>query len=49
VLTHDLPGDPRRDAADGVLDCLARGYDDAGRSRPRWVTDLRLELERKAS
>ena len=49
VLTHDLPGEPRREAADCVLDCLGRGYDATGRPRPRWVAELRQELERKAS
>ncbi|MFL5539593.1 MAG: hypothetical protein ACJ8J0_11410 [Longimicrobiaceae bacterium] len=49
VLTHDLPGEPRREAADCVLDCLGRGYDATGRARPRWVAQLRDELLRKAS
>ena len=49
VLTHDLPGEPRREAADCVLDCLGRGYDATGRPRPRWVAELRQELELKAS
>jgi len=49
VLTHDLPGEPRREAADCVLDCLGRGYDATGRARPRWVAELRHELERIAS
>jgi hypothetical protein len=50
VLTHDLPPDPRREASDCVLDCLARGYDATGRSRPRWVAELRAEYgARKAS
>src|SRR5215207_11576403 len=49
VLTHDLPGEPRRETAECVLDCLGRGYDATGRARPRWVAELRQELERKAS
>jgi len=50
VLTPDLSPDPRRDASDCVLDCLARGYDATGRSRPRWVAELRAEYgARKAS
>jgi hypothetical protein len=49
VLTHDLPGEPRREAAECVLKCLGRGYDEAGQSRPRWVAELVQELERKAS
>jgi hypothetical protein len=49
VLTHDLPGEPRRETADCVLDCVGRGYDITGRARPQWVAVLRQELERKAS
>jgi len=44
VLTHDLPGEPRRETAECVLDCLGRGYDATGRARPRWVSELRQEL-----
>ena len=43
LLTHDLPSESRRVAVNDVLDCLARGYDAAGRSRPRWVAELRRE------
>jgi len=43
VLTHDLPPEPRREAHDCLLDCLARGYDSSGRSRPRWVAELRAQ------
>lgn len=41
VLTHDLPPSSRRNAADGVLDTVARGYERSGRSRPAWVAELR--------
>jgi hypothetical protein len=41
VLVHDLPPDPRRHTAGGVLDCLGTGYDMAGRGRPAWVAELR--------
>ena len=44
VLTHDLPGNPRRETAGCVLDCLGRGYDAAGRTHPRWIAELRAEL-----
>ncbi len=44
VLTHDLPGEPRRETAECVLDCLGRGYDATGRERPGWVAQLRQEL-----
>jgi hypothetical protein len=50
VLTHDLSPEPRRETSECVLDCLGRGYDAAGRSRPRWVAELRAEYgTRKAS
>lgn len=45
VLTHDLPGQPRIEAADCVLDCLGRGYEATGRERPRWVAELRELLK----
>jgi hypothetical protein len=41
VLMDDLPSEPRRRTADGVLDCLGRGYDLSGRGRPAWVAELR--------
>ena len=43
VLTHDLTSQARRAAVDGVLESLERGYDASGRSRPRWVDELRAE------
>jgi len=45
VLTHDLPGEPRRDTAGRVLDCMGRGYEAAGQPHPAWVAELRKELE----
>lgn len=44
VLTSDLSPNPRRDTANCVLECLARGYESSGRSRPRWVAELRAEM-----
>jgi hypothetical protein len=44
VLTHDLPPQARRAATECLLDCLAQGYEAIGRSRPRWIADLRVEL-----
>ena len=44
VLTHDLQPEPRREAADCLLECLERGYQLSGRSRPRWVSELRAEF-----
>ena len=43
VLIHDLQPEPRREATDCLLDCLERAYDASGRTRPRWVADLRAE------
>jgi hypothetical protein len=43
ILTHDLSPTPRRMAAQGMLDLLARGYEVSGRARPAWVADLREE------
>lgn len=44
VLLHDLPPDPRRDTAGCVLECLGRGYEQAGRSRPGWMAELRTRI-----
>ena len=46
VLMHDLSPDTRRGAADCLLECMERSYDQAGRSRPRWVAELRAEYAR---
>lgn len=43
VLTHDLSPTPRAEAADGVLDAVGRGYEQSGRRRPGWVSELRAE------
>lgn len=44
VLTHDLPGEARREAAHCLLDCLEHSYDDAGRTYPAWTQQLRADL-----
>jgi len=49
VLTHDLPGEPRLEAAVCVLDCLGRAYQAAGHARPAWVAELRDELTQDAA
>jgi hypothetical protein len=41
VLMDDLPPEPRRRTADGVLECLGHAYDLSGRGRPAWVAELR--------
>ena len=43
VLVHDLSPDPRRVAADCVLECVTRGYEQSGKARPGWVDDLRTQ------
>jgi transcriptional regulator with XRE-family HTH domain len=45
VLVHDLSPDPRRNAASCVLDCVSRGYDESGKARPQWITELRAHYE----
>jgi hypothetical protein len=45
VLVHDLSPDPRRTAASCVLDCVSRGYDESGKTRPVWVNELRAQYE----
>lgn len=41
VLVHDLPPVPRRRTVDRLMACLARGYDESGKSPPSWITQLR--------
>jgi hypothetical protein len=45
VLVHDLSPDPRRVAAGCVLDCVTRGYDQSGKTRPVWINELRAHYE----
>jgi hypothetical protein len=45
VLVHDLSPDPRRAAAGCVLDCVSRGYDQSGKTRPVWIDELRAHYE----
>ena len=45
VLVHDLSPDPRRHAAGCVLDCMSRGYDESGKTRPVWLDELRAHYE----
>lgn len=40
VLVHDLSPDPRRDTAACLIDCVARGYEQSGKPRPAWVSEL---------
>ncbi|HWK90430.1 MAG TPA: hypothetical protein VNP72_10605 [Longimicrobium sp.] len=41
VLMHDLGSDSRRDAALEVLDAVEGGYDQSGKPKPAWLTELR--------
>lgn len=44
VLTHDLSPDARRHTSSELLEAVGRGYDLAGKGRPRWVAELRAEI-----
>lgn len=44
VLVHDLPPEPKRDTAGCLLECVGRGYDQAGRARPGWIAELRIRV-----
>ncbi|HWK90333.1 MAG TPA: hypothetical protein VNP72_10065 [Longimicrobium sp.] len=48
VLVHDLSPDGRRETASCLLDCLGRGYDGSGRTRPEWVASLQGRLGESA-
>ena len=48
VLVHDLSPEPKREAAVCVLDCVSRGYEASGRTRPSWLADLRARDENAA-
>jgi hypothetical protein len=48
VLVHDLSPDPKREAAVCVLECVGRGYDQSGRSRPAWFDKLRQQYDSAA-
>lgn len=42
VLMHDLGSGARRDAAVFMLDALGSGYEQSGKSKPGWLSELRL-------
>lgn len=48
VLVHDLGPDPKRSSAACVLDCLGRGYDESGKTRPVWIDELRARYDSAA-
>jgi hypothetical protein len=45
VLVHDLSPDPKKVAAGCLLDCMGRAYDQSGKTRPVWITELRDHFE----
>ncbi|HEU0015130.1 MAG TPA: hypothetical protein VFQ45_15680 [Longimicrobium sp.] len=45
VLVHDLSPDHRRETAGCLLECLGRGYEGSGKTRPEWVAALRGRLQ----
>jgi hypothetical protein len=44
LLMHDLGAEPRRHAALHVLDAVGSGYDESGRPKPDWLSDLRTQF-----
>ena len=44
VLVHDLAPDPRRDTAGCLLECVGRGYDQSGKARPAWMSELQTRF-----
>jgi hypothetical protein len=44
VLVHDLAPDPRKDTAGCLLECVGRGYDQSGKARPSWMTELQTRF-----
>lgn len=43
VLVHDLGSDSRRNAALHVLDAVGSGYDQSGKPKPAWLSELRTQ------
>ena len=43
VLMHDLGSDSRRNAALHVLDAVGSGYDQSGKPKPAWLSELRTQ------
>lgn len=48
VLMHDLPPEPRQSTVGCLLECVGRGYDQAGRARPAWLAELGADLRELA-
>jgi hypothetical protein len=44
VLVHDLAPDPRKDTAGCLLECVGRGYDQSGKARPTWMSELQTRF-----
>jgi hypothetical protein len=44
VLMHDLGAESRRNTALHVLDAVGSGYDQSGRPKPAWLSELRTQF-----
>ena len=44
LLVHDLTPEPRQETASCLLDCVGRGYDASGRTRPDWLDALKRRM-----
>lgn len=44
VLVHDLAPDPRQVTAGCLLECVGRGYDQSGKARPGWMSELQTRF-----
>jgi hypothetical protein len=42
VLVHDLTPEARRSTTHRFIECLARGYNDSGKSPPSWIAELKV-------
>ncbi len=45
VLVHELTPAPRRQTALTVLNAVGRGYEESGRPKPEWLSELRTRFE----
>lgn len=49
VLVHDLAPDARRSATVCMVDCMGRGYEESGKPRPGWLSQLADRLAADAA
>lgn len=45
VLLHDLAPGPRRKTVNRLLDSLASGYDESGKTPPSWLAEMRASFD----